>query len=374
MSDRTPSHWLLTSHALAAGAGVAFGALIVGILEGDHLAFILRAIGWWHAGGAVVFAVLFVILCFLALLVTVVWIAFRGTAEFRSRLSKLADASSLFAAGSLQYRIEMSGDDDLALTANRLNAMAQKLQEQVRALQDAADDNLALRQDAVVAATIQERARVQRELHDRVSQDLFGLAMLCTAADAQRTANPEAALSLLPELRELASRTQAAMRSLLLELRPQQLGDRDLAAALRTLTTELSARTGVVMSYEFRDDRLDAARTPLAQSVEDALFLIAQEASINALKHAHAHAIGVELYIESHRVVLRIYDDGKGMSAFGDGDAFTDTAMTSVGLQSMSERAQLLGGTCVISNRTDGGVQVLTVIPIVRGGGRVYGQ
>jgi len=369
MPERSSSRLLLASHVYASLAGTAVGALLVGALCSGRLLALGRSLshatGWPHVTSLVLVIGGVIIVTALILLVAVALLAFNGTSELRARLSTLADASALFAAGRLQYRIDLPGDDDLALTANRLNAMARTLQEQVRALQDAADDNAALRKDAVVAATIQERARVQRELHDRVSQNLFGLTLLCTAAEAKRMEDPEAALSLLPELTELAKRTQGALRSLLLELRPKQLGERNLASAIHALAEELSMRTGVPISCLIQDDQLSADREALAHSVEDALFLIAQEGLLNALRHASARMIGIELYIERERVVLRIFDDGIGFAQLPEaGGAMADN-LTSVGLQSMRERAQLIGGSCLFSNRDEGGAQVLAVIPRV---------
>jgi len=92
--------------------------------------------------------------------------------------------------------------------------------------------------------------------------------------------------------------------------------------------------------------------------------LIAQEGLLNALRHAQAQTLRVELYIELERIVLRVWDDGIGITnAFHKSEG---SRFTSVGLSSMRERAQLLGGSCTVSERPEGGTEVLTIIPRVR--------
>ncbi len=290
---------------------------------------------------------------------------YTGTRAVRMKLANLADGSALFAAGKLAHRIPVDGDDDIAVTADRLNAMAQRLQAQVRSLQELAEQNLELRKKAELSAVLKERERVRRELHDRVSQDLFGLAMLCRAADAQKDDNSAAALALLPEMAQLSKRTQSAMRALLLELRPAELAQREITEALAGLAHELSERTGVAVHFLTQGLDKDGAGRRLAPSMEDALYLIAQEAVANALRHGKPTRVDVLLFAERERVVLRVRDDGAGMKT----DEHEAAGAMSVGLRSMRERAESLGGSCEIANRPSGGVELAVIVPLVGGGG-----
>ena len=290
---------------------------------------------------------------------------YTGTRVMRMKLAGLADASALFAAGKLAHRIPADGDDDVAVTADRLNAMASRLQAQVRSLQELADQNLALRREAELSAVMKERERVRRELHDRVSQDLFGLAMLCRTADAQRSHAQEDALALLPEMSRLARQTQGAMRALLLELRPAQLEQRELTAALSALVREVSDRTEVPISFTVQGPEKAGAAGKLAPSLEDALYLIAQEGIANALRHGKPSRVDVVLFAERERVVLRVRDDGVGLKATAGGQP----GVTSVGLRSMRERAEALGGSCDIANHAAGGVELTAIVPLAGGGG-----
>lgn len=369
MRMRHLSGTLMRSHILAGLA--SFTATAVGLL------FVLDAGfgGALGAGGGTRMApgraavelggVLLLIAVLSVVLSLYFW--YTETRVVRMKLAGLADASALFAAGKLAHHIPVEGDDDIAVTADRLNAMAQRLQAQVRSLQELAEQNLELRKKAELSAVLKERERVRRELHDRVSQDLFGLAMLCRAADAHKGDDAEAALALLPEMALLAKRTQGAMRALLLELRPAQLAQRELTRAMAELAHELSGRTGVPISFIAQGlDGVDEMRK-LAPSVEDALYLIAQEAIANALRHGKPTKVDVSLFAERERVVLRVRDDGLGMKA----DANEAAGVTAVGLRSMRERAEALGGLCEIVNHPSGGAVLTAIVPLVEGGGKV---
>lgn len=364
MQERNASLTLLVSFVLT--------GVVAGLIAAGFSFFLALSPQWKIAGGAFakligvqqtlgwILLAVFLLLLAVALIVFVsVLLGFIGSGRLRARLSVLANASALFAAGKLGYRIELFGDDDIAVTARQLNVMAQKLQDQVKTLQETARDQLDLRKNAELSATLRERERVRRELHDRVSQDLFGLSMLCSTAVAQSEKHPAEALRLLPDLQELAKRTQSAMRALLLELRPLQLQERSLAAALEKLTTEMAARTSQSIHFRLQDSRRQPEQDVIHQSIEDTLFLIGQEALINALRHAEAGCIEVQLHIESERIVLRVQDDGKGLG---------EESLTSLGIRSMVERAELIGGSCTLRSTVEGGTEVLTIIPRVRGG------
>ena len=367
MRTRNLSRTLMRSHIIAGLA--SFAATAVGLLFmlDAGLGGVVTVAGAprgapgraaLELGGAL-------ILIALSAVVISLYFWYTGTRTVRMKLADLADGSALFAAGKLAHRIPVEGDDDIAVTADRLNAMAQRLQAQVRSLQELAGKNLELRKKAELSAVLKERERVRRELHDRVSQDLFGLAMLCRAADAQKDGNSAAALALLPEMAQLSKRTQGAMRALLLELRPAELAQRELTEALAGLAHELSERTGVAIHFLTQGLDKDDAAGKLAPSVEDALYLIAQEAVANALRHGRPTKVDVLLFAERERVVLCVRDDGVGMKAGEQGAA----GAMSVGLRSMRERAESLGGSCEIANRPSGGVELAVIVPLVGGGG-----
>lgn len=368
---RSPSGRVLAGYVAAGwlSGGVAAGLAILASVFGQG------EFARWASGLGISFAVVRLLGYFAVFFSAVAGIAalslyvgFRSTAELRMRLSELADASAMYAVGKLGHRIRLDAtedaDGDVAVTARQLNLMAERLSEQVGVLQLQAQDNLKLRLQLEAGATLRERERVSRELHDRLSQELFGLAMLCETASRQRQKAPDKALELLPELSELARRAQRAMRGLLLELRPAELAGRPLDEALRALCSEVSDRTGVTVEF-FASRRGGGA--PLSASVEDGLFLIAQEALTNALRHSGASRIEVRYALEPERALVEIRDNGRGIGEVRG-------RAVSLGLQSMEERARMLGGECAVRSGAGKGTDVTAIIPRVpakqQGGGR----
>ncbi len=310
-----------------------------------------------HVSEAVAYVVLGLIFFLIAAIVSgivAVVVSFQGTREMRAKLSMVAEASALYASGKLTYRMSVTGQDDLSMIAQNLNVMAERLQDQVSVLQEAARQNAELQKSVEAAAILRERERVRRELHDRVSQELFGLSMLSTTAAKIRGNKPDKALELLPEIEELAKHAQGAMRALLLELRPLELNQRHLVPALQELAGEMANRTGI--SIDFHYAIADGVDQEINSAIEDALFLIAQEAIINAIKHAEPRNIGLTIDSESTRLILRIADDGKGFTP-------EEGKWTSVGLRSMRERAEHLGGTVTVKSEMGKGTEIMCIIP-----------
>ena len=350
---------LIRTPLRAAWASTGLAAVIAGWLVARHHIWTLaewlaRATGESGAVALLTVGLVAALANALVASIAAVIIGFRGTREIRSKLAMVAEASELYAAGKLNYRMQDSGSDDLSMIAQNLNLMAERLYDQVTALHEAARQQDELQKSLEAAAVLRERERVSRELHDRVSQELFGLSMLSKAAAKVREQDPEQALRLLPEIEELARHAQGAMRALLLELRPLELTSRSLIPALQELTLELSARTSIRIG--FRHTFADGLLQKLPDAVEDALFLIAQEALVNALKHAEPGEVRVELNVEQARVVLRVLDDGNGfVPARGK--------WTSVGLRSIQERAESLGGTVRVKSAVGKGTEITCIIP-----------
>lgn len=343
----------------AGAAGTACGLAIAGSgtlrMWSLPLASALRAT---TAQASVVLAIGIVLAIAIGCTVVGAIAGYIATQSLRTRLAQLSDAGALFRAGRLSHRIEVVGHDDIARAGHQLNAMAARLQAQVVALQEAARTQQELQRRVAESAVLSERERVRRELHDRVSQELFGLSMLCAAAVAHKAAGSAQALDLLDDIAGLARRAQGAMRALLLELRPIELRDRGLVEALGSLCRELTQRTGLSIAFALATASGSGNDGELPAGVEDALFLIAQEAIVNALRHAAATRVAVELRLERTRIILSVTDDGVGIGS-------EMTKMTSIGLRSMAERTESLGGTCNVERVSSGGTRVLAIIPYV---------
>ncbi|MCY0887746.1 MAG: sensor histidine kinase [Alicyclobacillaceae bacterium] len=288
--------------------------------------------------------------CF-AYVVLAMLIGFRFSQGYRHRLTDIEEAATLLGAGRLQHRVADFGNgDEIDLLAKAFNQMGETIAEQVADLQRLAEENRNLAADAERAATMEERQRLARELHDSVSQQLFGLALLAHAAEEGARSAPDRPETLVDQLRmigELAQSSQREMRALLMHLRPVQLEGRSFVDAASELLHAVAERHGIEVVGTWR------VESQVPEWMEEELFRILQEALANALKHAQATAIRVQLVEGLASFELSISDDGRGM-----GEPTAD----SYGIQTMRERAKRLGGRLELLPRNPG-LTVNVVVP-----------
>ena len=207
--------------------------------------------------------------------------------------------------------------------------------------------NARLHEQTRELSIVAERNRLALDLHDAVSQKLFGLVLNAEAAATLLERDPEAARDQVARLQSLAREALEELRSLVFELRPPELARDGLAGALRK-HVELLRRLG---PHELE---LDLGEEPASDSARDREVLrIAQEALQNAIKHAGASRIGVRLDAGDGRLVLEVEDDGVGFEPDG-----RETRARSLGLTSMQERAERLGGRLAISSAPGRGTTV----------------
>jgi signal transduction histidine kinase len=206
----------------------------------------------------------------------------------------------------------------------------------------------------VVSAQEAERQRIARELHDETGQALTALGMGLRGAASNLTKDPEKTLEQLRHLGNLAAESLEGLQRLISDLRPSQLDDLGLPAALRWYSGEIEARTRLEVPVRV----LGQAR-PIAGTVKTALFRIAQEALTNVMKHADAERATVTLRYGESAAELIVEDDGAG---FNPGMvAASDRAMW--GLTGMEERAALLGGYFELESSIGEGTRVRVAIP-----------
>jgi signal transduction histidine kinase len=203
-------------------------------------------------------------------------------------------------------------------------------------------------------ATVEERARLARELHDSVTQSLFSLNLTLRAARRVLTTDGEQALSLMDNVQELAQGSLAEMRALIFELRPQALQNEGLASALQKHADAVKARNGLVVHLDLAGDR----RLPIEH--EEALYQIAREALHNVVKHAQASEAWVCLDTSSDHVTLSIRDNGRGFET----TKLVAGGGSHIGTSTMRERAQAIGGTISFESKPGEGTEVLVSVNI----------
>lgn len=201
-------------------------------------------------------------------------------------------------------------------------------------------------------AVLEERNRLARELHDSISQMLFSMVLNAEAAATLFESNPEAARVQIGRLQETSHTALKDMRTLIFELRPANLEEEGLAPVLKKHITLFKERNGIDVQLHTDGQR----RWPFA--MEKALYRIAQEALTNVAKHAEATQAVVTLNASDGWVRLTVDDNGRGIPVSRDGRAQT------LGLTSMRERAEQLGGRFTIGPRLDGpGTRVAVELP-----------
>jgi signal transduction histidine kinase len=264
-----------------------------------------------------------------------------ATRRLVRRLRRLAEVTARIADGDLRQRLPVTGADEVSQLEHSVNVMAERL--------DAA--MLTERRLAGAAARHGERSRIARELHDSISQDLFSMRLL---AGGLRRALP-AGSPLLAEVVALARTADSAvaeMQALLLELRPVALDELGLPAALRQLCASYQARLGVPVEADLR-------LVELPPAVEHAVLRVAQEAIANAVRHADPGRIQLTVAARSRGVVVEVVDDGVG---FEPADRSHGPGL---GLATMRERVEELGGSFAVRSEPGGGSRVRAVFPAV---------
>jgi signal transduction histidine kinase len=208
-------------------------------------------------------------------------------------------------------------------------------------------ENARLYRQAEQLAVLRERERLARELHDSVTQSLYSLTLLAEASQRLLASGDlERAGEYTARLGEIAQQALKEMRLLVYQLRPLVLKREGLAGALQQRLDAVEKRAGV-------DARLLVeGRLDLPASVEEGLYRIAQEALNNALKHAAPRSLVVRIQGYARHVALEVEDDGRG---FDPGAANDQGGM---GLTSMRERAERLGGTFSLISAPGDGTKV----------------
>jgi len=212
-----------------------------------------------------------------------------------------------------------------------------------------------------VIAQESERQRIARELHDETGQTLTALGLGLRGLSETIKTKPRRAVQQAHQLESLAISGLEGLERQVSGLRPPQLDDLGLLAALRWSANEASQHYGVPIEVIGNGNRLE-----LPPDVRVVLFRISQEAVTNAVRHAEPGKITVKLDITESEVDLMVEDDGSGF----DVESTLDQAAIGRcwGILGMIERAALVGGTCEINSQSGEGTVVQVNVPLEGGG------
>jgi two-component system, NarL family, sensor kinase len=269
-----------------------------------------------------------------------------------------ATAVELVVGGAPAGRLLLEVEPDRAPFGPADRRLLEDVGSQVGALVQAVAVNRELQRSRqqLVTAREEERRRVRRDLHDGLGPSLATLAMGLDAAGELIRDEPERAADLVAELSEQAREEIAEVRRLVDGLRPPALDQLGLISALRQRADEhnAAARAGsgrARMTWTVAADDLE----PLPAAVEVAAYRIVVEAVNNAARHSASETCTVSLRRDPEALRIRVHDVGTGLgSAPGAG----------VGLSSMRERAEELGGTCTLTSYDGAGTVVEALLPL----------
>jgi signal transduction histidine kinase len=234
-----------------------------------------------------------------------------------------------------------------------ISIMIKALQREYDSRQKLALAHKKLREYAMLAedkATLDERNRIAREIHDSLGHTLTAQSIQLNNAIAFWQSKPTKAYDFLTESKELVSTALKEIRHSVTTLRANPLQGKSLEDAIASLFQEFSSRTKIIPDYAI------ALNHSFSEQIKLTVYRIIQETLTNIVKHSKATKVKVELQTFSNYLYLSIKDDGKGFN--------TDQNTTGFGLQGIRERVIALKGKIEISSNLQCGCAITINIPL----------
>ena len=247
-------------------------------------------------------------------------------------------------------RLHYAGEDYLigvGIDISKRKAAEQALDRQLERLQSLSRQVLEIQET--------ERNALARELHDSVAQDIGAVGLNLTILRRLLPEPLEAALAQrLDDSQALLEQAAQRLRNVMLELRPPGLDEFGLLAALGEHARRLAHRSGFAVTIDGEEPE-----PRFAPATAIALFRIAQEALNNIVKHARATQVLIRLSAAGDRMLLEVSDDGVGF----DPAARAGRITCGMGMLTMAERAESIGGCCTVEATPGGGTRVTASAP-----------
>ncbi len=269
----------------------------------------------------------------------------RGGGSFDEEDERLIVTLAAFAAAAIENALLVEAERERA--GARAELAAARARERLR------EEMLA----KVIGAQEAERARVARDLHDEIGQDLTSVLLGLRLVETSLAGEPpdlDGARKHGAELRELVTDALGDVRRLAFELRPTVLDDVGLLAAVQRLAADVAARHG--LAYQLEVDGLGEAER-LAAEVETVAYRVIQEAVTNVVRHARAASVRIAVTRSAAGLRVSVTDDGVGFDPAAAGSG-------SLGLRGMHERAALAGGHVGVTSASGHGTTVVLEVPL----------
>lgn len=189
------------------------------------------------------------------------------------------------------------------------------------------------------------RERIERDLHDSVSQTIFSTRIIAEILPELWEKDREEAKRQLGKIKMLADDSLTEMRRILLELRPDAFAEEDIKDLLKQLVKSAKLRSNIDIRLNVQGD------SRLEPKLKEVIYRIAQEATNNAIKHSEADSVRLDLKFLPEKVELKVKDDGVGFD-------INKVPKNKYGLYIMKDRARSVGSSIVISSMPDKGTSV----------------
>jgi signal transduction histidine kinase len=217
-------------------------------------------------------------------------------------------------------------------------------------------ENAQLYKQAEELAIAEERQRMAREIHDTLAQGLTGIKLQLDAIESALEFNrEELALERLSKARQLSSESLAEARRSVWALKSKSLEGKKLSNGLRDSIRGLTEGAGIEVNF----DILEEIPT-LPSELERDLLRIAQEAVVNAVKHANASKVLIFLRAESDGILLKVQDDGRGF--ISQDNQYKKVDGSGFGLIAMQDRINRHGGSLIIESKPNQGTTIITKV------------
>lgn len=253
-----------------------------------------------------------------------------------TRFKRISAATDLWSAGDFSSYIDDTAGDEITQIARRLNSMAEQLKVLLRRRQD--------------MAVSEERNRLARDLHDSAKQQALAASFELGAALTLYERDPDGAKHHLVEADALVDAVRKELTNLVHELRPQDMDGQDFSETLKEYAFEWSHRNRIEMNFHVEGNN------ELPLETREILFRIAQEALANVARHSSARCTDVSLELGANSATMIVKDDGCGFDPLAHHDG--------IGLASMRERTEDLGGSFAIESAPGRGTQIVVTLPL----------
>ena len=269
-------------------------------------------------------------------------------------VGRMGQAMRRIASGNFSEPVRVDNQDELGELADRINHTSDELEE----LQEAtlAEERARALRERITRVTLaheEERRRLSRELHDGLGPSLAAIGNRIRTCQLVIRSDPQEAERGLEEItRSLKGHVQE-VRELIYDLRPLALDQLGLMGAINQQAERLRQETGVQV---FVGGLESIELNPL---VEVTLFRVLQECLTNVQKHADASTVDVKLQIMDNDLEVRVKDDGRG---FDTEKVASGAVEKGIGLVSMRERAELLGGSLSVQSSPGNGCEIVLCI------------